>query len=160
MKLANVFKRVKLWDLYLAVVIWAKREKGWEVCFKKEWSFVERLKAMKASDLVQVMVNSLKAPAVRVNMHTFGDIIVEDGQIVCIGCAATNSICRIGEVKFDYKTIYNRAAVVKVNKDLLVEFEEAIDNLRKGELRQYNNLISRNKETHHLAIPEYPKTLP
>jgi len=111
-------------------------------------SFEEIVRAMSAKDIIMAMVNGLKNPSTKINMCTFGATRVRDQKIVCYGCAATNTVCQISGVKFTPKNIDytgDRARAIKSSYDFLTNFERAIDELRKGNIEQYNFLAIRGK---------------
>jgi len=105
---------------------------------KQKLSFEDKVRAMKMSDIVFIMIESLKNPVTKINMGTFG-ISVVDGT--CYGCAATNTICYIAGVTFNPKNINvveQRAKFINVDPEFLKSFERTIDALRCGDLYSYN----------------------
>ena len=102
-----------------------------------EKNFEETVKAMSAKEIIMSMVEGLQNPKVKVDMNTFG--IVSQG--VCYGCAATNTVCKISNKIFDEVNIWghnNRAEFIETNSIFLDYFEEAINELRQGEIYAYN----------------------
>lgn len=93
----------------------------------------EKIKSMTAKEIILAMVDSLKNPVTKVNMYDFGSY--EDG--ICYGCAATNTICRLGEFnpKEELSIVGPRYRTVFISG-----FEDAIDCLRNGYIKRYNSL--------------------
>ena len=97
-------------------------------------SISEKISSMTAKEIIMSMVEGLRNPTTEINMRTFGKVV--DG--VCFGCAATNTICKIGG--------YTTTNLLKVdgiasNLDgslMVMHFEWAIDELRRGRLDNYN----------------------
>jgi|TARA_R110000868_G_scaffold74337_13_gene215017 hypothetical protein len=126
-------------------------------------TFKEQVQKLSAKEIVMSMVNGLRNPAVKVRMETYGDSLPIKSLFglvtkeVCIGCAATNTICNLTKVKFTPKSIKNRSYTIeehlgngKIYEDLdgacifLAEFETAIDFLRQGSINSYNDIASSN----------------
>jgi|SRR5690606_29209633 len=101
--------------------------------------FIIKVKAMKASEIVQTMIDGLEHPVIKVNMNTFGGY---ESNGICVGCAATNFLCKASGVTFN---IYNIIDVVERSKALHADwefvdrFESAINNLRLGSIILYNS---------------------
>lgn len=117
-------------------------------------SFEEIVRAMSAKDIIMAMVNGLKNPSTKINMCTFGyskHNFFTFGfglKPICHGCAATNAICQIAGIKFTPDNIaetYTRATAINSSITFLNVFERAIDELRKGNIQQYNFLAIRGK---------------
>ena len=120
-------------------------------------NFQEKVQAMKASEIVQAMVDGLKAAHVKVSMSTFGN--AHHG--ICYGCAATNTLCQISGKTFTPDVIdesYNRSMFIESDLEFMLWFEHAIDNLRSGDILCYN----RKAEMLEIAVipTEYPAYLP
>lgn len=101
--------------------------------------FEDKVKSMSAREIILAMVESLRHPVTKIDMGTFGD--VKHGN--CYGCAATNVICKIGDVSIDSLYLMKGhfdVEVLKWRKSFLSNFEEAIDFLRRGDLHCYNEL--------------------
>lgn len=105
-------------------------------------TFEEKVKSMTAKEIIMAMVKGLKRPKVEVDMDDYGYYRTEqDGTKVCCGCAATNTVCRIAEIKFTPETVSEvsrRAEAVKSDYDFFSDFEYAIDDLRRGWIKSYN----------------------
>jgi hypothetical protein len=100
---------------------------------------------MKLYQIVEVMVESLKNPIIKVDMNYFGTVYDQ----VCYGCAATNAICKIADTKYDFENISRgelRSKFLKVDYDYLCFFETAIDNLRVGNIIAFYSNICKAKE--------------
>jgi hypothetical protein len=105
----------------------------------------QEVDGMKLYQIVEVMVESLKNPVIKVDMNYFGT--VQDQ--VCYGCAATNAVCKIADAKYGFKNISRcelRSKFLKVDYDYLSFFETAIDNLRIGNIMSFYSNICRAKE--------------
>ena len=119
-------------------------------------SLSEKVKYMTSSQIIMAMVDGLKEPTVKIDMSCY--IQIKDN--VCYGCAATNAICKIIDLKEldvkqaqkyywnsygrrgpgSLKLIYSNAYDI-----IFVDaFENAIDNLRKGLITDYNSIAKRN----------------
>ena len=100
-------------------------------------NFEDKVKSMKASEIVQAMIDSLKEPVYKIDMDTFG--MTFEG--VCYGCAATNTIAKISgefvEFNCDNKSYVQWSDKLKIDPDFLWNFEMAIDSLRSGNLLHY-----------------------
>ena len=100
-------------------------------------NFEDKVKSMKASEIVQAMIDSLKEPVYKIDMDTFG--MTFEG--VCYGCAATNTIAKISgefvEFNCDKNSYVQWSDKLKVGSDFLWNFEMAIDYLRSGDLLYY-----------------------
>jgi hypothetical protein len=107
-------------------------------------TFEEKVRSMTSSDIIMAMVESLvPPPLIKIDMETFGGVFKEGNKKVCFGCAATNTICKIAKKKFNTRNITERetrASYIKSDRNFLYCFEWAIDGLRKGNIRVYNNL--------------------
>lgn len=111
-----------------------------------ELNFEYKVRSMTAKEIIMAMVNGLKNPAVEVRMDVFGGILNKlDGSVICVGCAATNTICNISASKvFTAQNIawrVDRSAVLQSSYYFLDSFERAIDCLRKGNLTDYNHFM-------------------
>ena len=106
---------------------------------QQEISFEAKVRAMSAKEIIMAMVDGLKNPTTdEVQMYTFG-FQRETGE--CIGCAATNAICRIAGKKFEYDGRGMRIPFsISENISFLLDFEQAIDSLRLGNVWQYDML--------------------
>lgn len=112
-------------------------------------NFEDKVRSLTAYEIIMAMVKGLEKPKIKVNMHTYGGVI--DKPIlfglfdidICVGCAATNTICQISGVKFNTNNISfrsDRSQAINSDEDFLERFEEAIDYLRCGDLKEYNNV--------------------
>lgn len=117
------------------------------------------LSKMTTSDVIRIMIEGLENPLTdEIDMSTFGSKIGE----TCYGCAATNTICRMLDVQpkdtFDsngnakYGDGYDNPMSLY---DTLHAFEIAIDELRQGNLKRYNDAIRISSiGLNNLLIPE------
>lgn len=118
-----------------------------EVTAEKTYPFDEKVRAMSAKEVIMAMVDGLKKEWVTVDMDTFGSVVEDVEKEVCVGCAATNTVCQLldrpltpEEVDSDRPEGYWKriAAAVGASPDFLRTFEGAIDELRQGDLYYYN----------------------
>jgi hypothetical protein len=101
--------------------------------------FEAKVKSMKFSEIMQAMISGLQNEHVRVDMDTYG--YFEGRELVCYGCAATNSLCEISGKKFTGPEVIHerdRADFLEVKQGFIYSFEQAIDSLRKGGSYEYN----------------------
>ena len=103
---------------------------------------VEKLHQMKPSDVVYAMIESLNNPVINVDMATYGDIYRDkSGEYCCYGCAATNTICRLGGFNFIDQYDGDRGKIKYREDETISDFESAINSLRKGWLTEHNSYI-------------------
>lgn len=96
-----------------------------------------KIKSMTAKEIILSMVESLKDPVTKIDMGTFG--IIEYG--VCYGCAATNLICRLGGFKPVEELVeFKSRPRYRSGSDIIAAFEDCIDDLRNGDINQYNTV--------------------
>ena len=104
-------------------------------------TFEQKVKSMTAKEIIMAMVEGLRNPTTKIDMMTFGQ--VKNG--VCIGCAATNTICNIGG--YTVKDIRNNTYGITrpvLSRTKMTQchfvgyFEDAIDELRSGDILGYN----------------------
>lgn len=101
-------------------------------------TFEETVKSMTFRQLVLAMVAGLRKRWVRVEMGSFGGT---DSDGVCVGCAATNTICQIYGVAIPASHIItseDRAEFVSCELKFLSLFETAIDHLRAQRKSGFN----------------------
>lgn len=98
-----------------------------------------KIKSMTAKEIILKMLDGLKNPVMKVNMDTFGEKIGE----VCFGCAATNMICKLGELN-PYEEVggTRNSTQYNMSSSFLSVFEDAINDLRSGYLYEYNGAAS------------------
>lgn len=99
--------------------------------------FEETVRNLTAKQIIELMIDAVQNPAIKLNFDTFGS--VENGDRV--GCAATNAVCKIADKKFDEDSIidhYIRADFIDCDREFLEYFENAIDRLRRGVVSRYN----------------------
>jgi hypothetical protein len=121
--------------------------------------FEQKARALKPSEIIFAMIDGLENPVTEINMSTFG--AVNNG--ICFGCAATNTICKIGDYNlkdlvsidkvFNYKDMNNR------QDSFLAYFEEAINALREGDIGRSNSYftcieLSKIKAKQDITLPE------
>lgn len=119
--------------------IW-KESKNW----RHYRSFKEKVQSMTAKEIIQSMIDGLKAKHIRINMNTFGDFHNNE----CFGCAATNTVCEISNQKFTLFNISNidkRSRFLSVDSEFLRNFEYAINELRLGNIIGYNQIAKRSR---------------
>lgn len=112
----------------------------------KKKNFEEKIKSMKFSQIMKAMIDGLKKPVTNINMGTFGtseERKKDDGipYIICWGCAATNAVLKISNIKTLEKhinTYKERSEIVDCEEYFLIKFEVAIDALRQGSSYVYN----------------------
>ncbi len=107
-------------------------------------TFRQQILSMTAGEIIMSMVKGLEKPVTKINMSTFGS----SNNDVCYGCAATNTICKITDVKFNKLNIKRReyrATAVKSTEQFLELFECAIDELRRGYIDGYNSYAAMGK---------------
>ena len=118
--------------------------------------FEQIVRNMSAKEIIMAMVESLKhPPIVNIDMETYGKTetikkyyffgLLSKTKKVCYGCAATNTICQISNVKFTSININNfneRADFINCDLDFLKSFEISINFLRKGFVISYNRYAS------------------
>jgi hypothetical protein len=120
--------------------------------------FEQKARALKPSEIIFTMIDGLENPVTEINMSTFG--AVNNG--ICFGCAATNTICKIGEYdlkdlsSFD-KTFYYKDINSKENL-FLDSFESAINTLRQGDInhsnKYFNNIgLSEIETNENIKLP-------
>ena len=106
-------------------------------------TFEQKVKSMTAKEIIMAMVEGLRNPTTEISMSCYGQVI----EGVCYGCAATNTICNIGgyavEDLISYSTKSNSFLSTISREDLtqgefVGVFEEAINDLRLGEISSYN----------------------
>lgn len=110
-------------------------------------TFEEKVRAMTGAEIILAMVKGLKNPKVKVDMYSYGCYRVEKfffglfSRKVCFGCAATNTICQISGKTFssaDIEDYLCKAEKVNSGTHFLGLFESAIDSLRTGDIKGYN----------------------
>ena len=97
----------------------------------------ERIKNMTFKDILDVMIKGLEKKWVNINMDTYGDV---DLNGICYGCAATNALCEMIQkpIPAEFINPYQRHKFVKISYDCLRDFERVINELRQGNLVEYN----------------------
>ena len=113
----------------------------------QENTFEKTVRAMTAKEIILSMVEGLRKPAVKINMNSYGTVMEEPSffglfkRDVCYGCAATNTICKIANIKLSsdlISTTSGRALAADSSTSFLSSFENAIDALRLGDITRYN----------------------
>jgi hypothetical protein len=115
-------------------------------------ALVDKIQSMTAKEIILTMVESLRNPVTKIDMSTFGfkDVFGENGKKnICYGCAATNTICKIGGFdpsivldvdeyrQYRHVEIYDPTEICDF-KCIIMQFEWAIDALRMGNIDLYN----------------------
>lgn len=105
---------------------------------------------MTAKEIILSMVEALENPSINIRMDTYGTYEIKPVKLlgfslfkkrVCYGCAATNTIAKIGGTKFTPENIFSlseRADSLKTSFSFLEKFESAINSLRLGNIERYN----------------------
>lgn len=115
-------------------------------------TFEEKVRSMSSKEIIMAMVDGLKKPTVRVDFNTYGEFEIKTrlfgliSREICYGCAATNTICRISDVTLrgdNIKYVEDRAKAVNSDSYFLLNFEYAINCLRKGSIDWYNMYASK-----------------
>ena len=105
----------------------------------------KKVKTLTASDIIRIMVKSLRKPWVQVDMSSWGGWGRDNkNKIICYGCAATNTLCELLGEAIPNSHIYSsfhRAQFAQVRRWWLDTFEVAINRLRVGDLHSYNSFI-------------------
>lgn len=136
-------------------------------------TFKEKVQSMTAKEIILAMVDGLRNPVTdKIDMSTFGDSI--DG--ICFGCAATNTICKIGKYSKEdllksvtteeswrsERYIISRLGLTgckedyyPINNYFIHDFESAINVLRSGYVDTYNDYAIVN-EFAEIKIPHFP----
>lgn len=118
----------------------------------KTVNFKKLVQAMTAKEIIMAMVNGLRnnnARNLEINMSAFAEL--DEG--VCCGCAATASILEICDVEAEWQDLIEEGAetlqvlgnVILDGKDdyeFLSNFENAINELRQGDITYYNVIAS------------------
>ena len=101
-------------------------------------NFEDKVRSLKASELVLAMVEGLENHKYEVDMETFGT--TREG--VCYGCAATNAIARISgkSPRFTSHISSERtwSKATKATKEFIRTLEFAFNTLRWGDLSVFN----------------------
>lgn len=103
--------------------------------------FEEKVKSLTAKEMILTMVKALRDPWVELDMGTYGGWKFKGLRKVCVGCAATNTVCELAGFKFTPSNIdFTEIRAKKVGCDIsfLNTFEMAIDDLRCGNIEDYN----------------------
>lgn len=98
-----------------------------------------KIKSMTAKEIILAMVDSLKNPVMQVSMSDWG----YEHNGICYGCAAANTICKLGKLDpfIEYGYVENPFMPKRkyfVQSDFIAKFEDAINDLRMGILDDYN----------------------
>lgn len=136
-------------------------------------NFKEKVQSMTAKEIIMAMVKALtRPPIINIEMSSYGHV-VETTVItkrffglykksaikkLCFGCAATNTICQITGKKFTPDNISepkDRAEFINSDTKFLDRFECAIDMLRRGNIKAYNE----EAEIAGIATIEYDHTI-
>ena len=105
-------------------------------------NFEQKVKSMSAHDIIMAMVEGLKNPSIGIEMQSYG--ICKDN--ICYGCAATVTVMNIADVTFNESTIKQdkHCKAVGSSFGFLASFEDAIDMLRRGNVKLYNIIAKHN----------------
>lgn len=114
--------------------------------------FEDKVKSMKAYEIIQAMMKSLENPTVKLDLTTYGEVKEKNimglfKREVCYGCAATNTICQISGIKLNVNNISfrsNRSQAINSDYNFLESFEYAIDSLRRGDITNYNHYAEKH----------------
>ena len=113
--------------------------------------FEEQVRSMTGKEIMQAMIDGLTNPKIRIDMSSYGDVEFEPSflffkRAVCVGCAATNTICNIARTTFNKESITtrtSRSSHIDCSYDFLRDFEFGINNLRNGDVKKYNVLAKK-----------------
>jgi hypothetical protein len=107
--------------------------------------FEKKVRSMTPKEIIMSMVEGLRNPVTEINMYSFGRF---NSNGVCYGCAATNTICRIGGYTAQdlvnckelsiMEPFVDRAQLTHSSWGFIGIFEFKIDRLRNGDLEGYN----------------------
>jgi hypothetical protein len=114
--------------------------------------FLEIVQALTAVQVLELLIEAIKNPYVRLEMGTFGFYYGESYKSMkgCVGCAATNVLCHLIKSPFPENIIGERFERSKYinemlrddseiyDSDTLAKFENAIDFLRSASIEGYN----------------------
>jgi hypothetical protein len=105
---------------------------------KTEQNFINVVKSMTSSEIIETMVKGLKKPVTNISMTNYG--IVRDG--ICYGCAATNTICKIAGINLKEFLLINPTNTMEylfnTKSEFINRFETAINFLRLNDIMMYN----------------------
>lgn len=96
----------------------------------------EKILSMSFKEILLAMIDSIENPVTELDMTTFGFKKLDK----CYGCAATNTICKIGNLNpleelYPYRYGKNKYSACS---SIISNFEKAIDFLRQGAIDMYN----------------------
>lgn len=100
----------------------------------------QKIKSMSAKQIILAMVDSLQNPVMRVDMNEYGRKV----SGICYGCAAANTICKLGNLdpKKEFVSVDERRECVnrnyEIESDFVSSFESAINFLRSNHIPAYN----------------------
>lgn len=109
-------------------------------------TFEEKVRSMTGREIIETMIAGLEREWVKVKMQTFGDVYwgSEYSGPICVGCAATNFLCELNGKPFNIHNILgstNRSVASNAeSRQFFQQFELAIDQLRRGNIMEYNAL--------------------
>lgn len=108
---------------------------------KNAATLTELIRSMTAEEIILNMVKALTNPEIEIDMSSYGHTSYrfdqdEEEIKVCVGCAATASLCRLRNGWYSKEDITLRRFP---REDVfLLNFEYAINELRKGDIETYN----------------------
>lgn len=112
----------------------------------------EKIKSMTPKEVILSMIDGLENPVMEVLLTNWGTR--ENG--ICYGCAAANAICKLGGLDpkeefvitqdMYYDTNHSRLYIE--NSEIVEDFENAINDLRLGNIRYCNQWLN------EIGIPE------
>lgn len=113
-------------------------------------TFKETVRSMTAKEIIMAMVEGLRNPSCRVDMSTFGHILLDEkGDRVCFGCAATNATALIAGIDLTPSNINQKCREEQLcpgdDELFVMGFECAIDHLRNGNIEYYNEIANFTK---------------
>lgn len=110
-------------------------------------AFDEKVKAMKASEILLAMTNALEAPRFCVDMDVV--VRVEAGKVY--GCSGTHTISRISGLVLTANNSLIRWAVLDASNRFMYTLETALEYLRRGLVTKYNTAAK------HIGIATIPE---
>lgn len=120
----------------------------------------QKIKRLKPSQILNYMIKGLENPFTQIMMSTYGDVIKHKNRIICFGCAATNAICLLAEIKTERKfaEACDTGLINTSNyNSVLRYFEDAINQLRQGDIFWCNRKL---EEYSKYRFPETNIELP
>lgn len=120
-------------------------------------ALVDKIKSMNVKNIIIVMVESLRKPQTKIDMGTWGE---KYEDCFCYGCAATNTICKIGGLK-PMQVLKEQQAdrygfgYIDINDEHYIwHFEIVVDLIRQALFEETNRVLIK-----YLGIDPMPESL-